>query len=276
MGSQWQNFLQNLGEWHGSFADLDSHGVLLRSTPSILSLESTEAGACVHFRLRRFASNDTSGPPSSDHRQDYRSLGKQVTFFDNGSFSKGSLQIAPATRSGAEFGFVGLDRRWRLVQLHGESGAFESLVLIRETRAGSDAAERPPLSPEHLLGTWQGQAATVEADWPVPRTVACTTRIERLPGEVLRVSTDLGGEHSTLEGRLQGSVVAIDTPRPQRLHLLPDGGSSLVPLQVSHRQAFEVEAGWLSSATERQRLIRRYDARGAWVSATHLVETRLD
>ena len=73
-----------------------------------------------------------------------------------------------------------------------------------------------------------------------------------------------------------GSVVAIDTPLPQRLHLLPDGGFSRVPLQVSHRQAFEVEAGWLSAPTERQRLIRRYDARGAWVSATHLVETKLD
>lgn len=275
MGTQWQNFLQNLGEWHGSFADLDAHGALLRSTASILSLDSHEGGTCVQFRLRRFAGGDTSGPPSSDHQQEYRSLGKQVTFFDNGSFSKGSLQIAPATRSGAEFGFVGPDRRWRLVQLHGETGVFESLVLIRETRAGSNAGELPPLSPEHLIGTWQGQAATVEADWPVPSTVPCTSRIERLPGDGLRFSTDLGGELSSLDGTLQGSVVAIEAPLPQRLHLLPDGGCSRVPLQVSHRQAFEVEAGWLSSPTQRQRLIRRYDARGAWLSSTHLVETKL-
>lgn len=64
MGTQWQNFLQNLGEWHGSFADLDAHGVLLRSTPSILSLESHEGGACVQFRLRRFSNGDPSTPPA--------------------------------------------------------------------------------------------------------------------------------------------------------------------------------------------------------------------
>ena len=38
MGSQWQNFLQNLGEWHGSFASLDASGTLLDFTASILSL----------------------------------------------------------------------------------------------------------------------------------------------------------------------------------------------------------------------------------------------
>ncbi|EDY37884.1 conserved hypothetical protein [Cyanobium sp. PCC 7001] len=275
MGNQWENFCRNLGEWRGSFANLDAAGNLQSATASILTLESREEGRCVLFRLRRYGDGGYDTPPLQDHQQEYRSLGKQVVFFDNGSFSKGSLQVAPATRSGAEFGFVGHDRRWRLVQLHGESGAFESLVLIREFRAGSGASERPALTPEQLLGTWQGQAATVEADWPVPSVAPCRTSIEALPGQGLRLTTELGGEPEVLEGRLQGSVLAIDGPSPRQLNLLPDGGSSLVPLQVSHRQGFTVEAAWLSSPTERQRLIRRYNDRGAWISASHLIETRV-
>ncbi|MFQ6538478.1 MULTISPECIES: DUF3598 family protein [Aphanothece] len=275
MSSQWDNFLRNLGEWHGSFADLDIQGSVLRSTPSILSLEASEEGRCVHFRLRRFGQGGTDTPPTSDHRQDYRSLGRQVVFFETGAFAKGSLQIAPRTRSGAEYGFVGPDRRLRLVQLHGEDGRFESLVLIREFRAGGNAPERPPLELDQLVGTWQGQAATVEADWPEPTLSPCASRIERCGGDQVRILTTIGSDQTERQGSLQGRTIRFDGPAPELLNLLPDGGSSRVPLQVSHREAFSVEAGWLSSPTERQRLIRRYNDRGEWVSASHLIETRV-
>jgi hypothetical protein len=56
--------------------------------------------------------------------------------------------------------------------------------------------------------------------------------------------------------------------QPERLMLLPDSGYCLVPLQVSHREAFRVEAGWLPSSGRMERLIRRYDTSGAWISAT--------
>jgi hypothetical protein len=54
------------------------------------------------------------------------------------------------------------------------------------------------------------------------------------------------------------------------LLLLPDAGFSLTPQQVSHRQAFAVEAGWLPAPNQLERLIRRYDATGAWLSSTHI------
>ncbi len=38
MTTQWQNFLQNLGEWHGSFATLAPDGSVLESTPSFLMI----------------------------------------------------------------------------------------------------------------------------------------------------------------------------------------------------------------------------------------------
>ncbi|MGL6134519.1 MAG: DUF3598 family protein [Prochlorococcaceae cyanobacterium] len=267
MASQWQNFQRNLGDWRGSFTNLDAAGQPLESTPSLLTLSSAEEGRVVHFRLRRFAGGDVSAPPTQDTAQEYRTLGKQVVFFDNGSFSKGSLQIAPATRFGAEYGFISGDRRHRLVQLFGDDGGFTSLVLIREFRAGSAAGERPPLSLDQLIGSWQGQAATIEADWPEPTLTTASIAVEQPDGCGLRLETQLGEEHTVDD-------LSSDGEPPARLLLLPDGGLSLAPLHLTHRQAFRVEAGWLESPDCWQRLIRRYGPRGEWLSSTHLVLRR--
>jgi len=184
-----------------------------------------------------------------------------VVFFDSGSFCKGSLQVAPGTTFGAEFGFVAGDRRHRLVQLHSPDGVFESLVLIREFRAGSGAKERPPLEAEHLLGSWSGEAATISADWPEPDCSPCHIEISRDGNGSLAVHTQIG------------SLVESSGTGAERLLLLPDSGYCLAPLQVSHREAFTVEAGWLPSPEQLERLIRRYDPSGAWISATWISAT---
>jgi hypothetical protein len=177
-------------------------------------------------------------------------------FFDSGTFCKGSLQLAPGTVFGAEFGFVAGDRRHRLVQLHSPEGAFESLVLIREFRAGSGSSERPPLGADQLLGHWKGQAATVSAEWPEPDLAPCDLAVHRDGDGTLTFHTRIGAVEETSGGQ------------PERLMLLPDSGYCLVPLQVSHRKAFRVEAGWLPYPDRMERLIRRYDTSGAWMSAT--------
>jgi hypothetical protein len=237
MASQWQNFLRNEGEWLGSFTSLSPAGQIQNQTPSLLSLESAEEGRLVRFRLRRYGPEGQAGSPTSDHQQDYRTLGRQVVFFETGAFSKGSLQLAPGSPFGVETGFITADRRHRLVQLYDEGGQVDQLVLIREFRMGSDAAERPPLTSDQLLGSWQGQAAQVTADWPEPEVVACHLELQAAD--------------------LQGWV------------LLADGGYSHRPAQISHRQAFTVEAGWLLGQDRLERLIRRYDDSGAWLWSRH-------
>jgi hypothetical protein len=237
MASQWQNFLRNQGEWQGSFASLSPAGELLSETPSLLSLQSEEEGRLVRFRLRRYGPEGRNGPPSSDHQQDYRSLGRQVVFFDSGAFSKGSMQVAPGTAFGVETGFVRGDRRHRLVQLYDAAGQAEQLVLIREFRLGSDAQEQPPLGVDPLLGSWQGDAATVTADWPEAKQESCARTF---------TASDLDG-----------------------CVFLADGGYSRRPDQVSHRQAFTVEAGWLLAPDRLERLIRSYDGSGAWLWSCH-------
>ncbi|TVS02861.1 MAG: DUF3598 family protein [Cyanobium sp. PLM2.Bin73] len=288
MASQWQNFQRNLGAWRGSFTNVDAHGRELECSASLLTLSSADEGRAVHFRLRRSASGDPVAAPSQDTAQEYRTLGKQVVFFDNGSFSKGSLQIAPATRFGAEYGFISGDRRHRLVQLFADDGTFSSLVLIREFRDGSGATERPPLSLEQLGGRWQGQAATIEADWPEPTLVDASIAVDQPDAASLRLETRLGPESTVVVARpvadaagpwysadgLSGDA-ASDAGQAGRLLLLPDGGLSLAPLQISHRQGFRVEAGWLESPHRWQRLIRRYGPRGEWLSSTHLLARRI-
>lgn len=247
MASQWQNFLQNLGEWRGSFASLDASGALVSLSPSILTLESAEEGRLVRFGLKRWPAEVAVAPgggpaeavaaPSRDLQQDYRSLGRQVVFFASGTFCKGSLQVAPGTAFGGEFGFIRGDRRHRLVVLYSEAGLVDQLVLIREFRAGSGALEQPRTTPEQLSGRWRGEASTIHADWPEPEVKPC----ER----------ELGGE--------------IDSG----LRLLPDGGFCRLPARISHRESFTLEGGWLPAPGELELLIRRYDATGAWLSATH-------
>lgn len=267
MSSQWDNFLRNLGEWRGSFASLDATGAVVESTPSILTLERGTEERLVHFRLRRFADGDLNGEPSRDMTEDYRNLGKQVVFFESGTFCKGRLQVAPGTPFGGEFGFIQGDRRHRLVQLHDESGIFSQLVLIREFRAGSNAQEVPALTLDQLQGSWSGTASTITADWPEPDRAQCRFEVRGEGQHGLRIDSHIGTSSE--------SVTAGSDDPSRQLTWMADGGYHLTPRHVDHRSAFAVEAGWLTAPDRLERLIRRYDASGAWTSATQILANRV-
>ena len=274
MDSNWENFLKNLGEWVGSFTQISIDGSILNSTPSILTLEGLEADRLVRFRLRRFA-NNINEQPISDRVQDYRSLGKQAVFFDTGAFSKGSLQVAPFAEFGAEYGFVAEDRRSRLVQLFDKQGCFSSLTLIREIRSGTDAKLRPDLTIQQLVGKWEGIATTVYADWTAPTTAAVNLEIRVVDGS-LEQQLSFGSRTIASTARIDGNRLHFEAgTTPRQVLLLPDGVSSNVPLQISHRQPFFVETGWLLSDRQRQRLIRSYNDKGEWISSTQAIEHRV-
>ena len=88
---------------------------------------------------------------------------------------------------------------------------------------------------DHLLGHWSGQAATISANWPKPNRAPCAVDVQ--PG---------GGGILTLHTR----ICAVDESSGGHAEPLmppPDSAYCLVPLQVSRREAFRVEAGWLPS-----------------------------
>jgi Domain of unknown function (DUF3598) len=274
METNWANFLKNLGEWEGSFTQVANDGEVLGSTPSILTLEGLENNQLVQFRVRRFA-NNISEQPTVDSTQEYRYLGKQAVFFDTGAFSKGSLQVAPFTEFGAEYGFVAGDRRSRLVQLFGKQGSFASTTLIREIRCGTAAELRPDLSIDQLVGNWTGTAQTVYADWQDPTTMIVNLEISVADGS-LQQQLSFGDRTITSIAKIESNQLHFNEgATPRRVMLLPDGVSSNIPLQISHRQPFFVEAGWLLSKNDRQRLIRSYNEKGEWVSSTHVIEHRV-
>jgi Domain of unknown function (DUF3598) len=273
MENNWGNFLKNLGEWVGSFTQVSIEGELLTSTPSILTLEGLEDNQLVRFRVRRFATN-INEQPIVDTIQEYRSLGRQAVFFDTGAFSKGSLQVAPFAEFGAEYGFVAGDRRSRLVQLFGKQGSFDSLTLIREIRSGTDAKLRPYLTVAQLVGKWTGTANTVYADWKAPETISVSLEVRETNGS-LQQQLAFGSRSISSTARIDGNRLHFEEGTPRRVLLLPDGMSSNTPLQVSHREPFFVEAGWLLSENERQRLIRSYNEKGEWISSTHVIEHRV-
>jgi hypothetical protein len=276
MGTNWENFLKNLGEWQGSFTSVSLDGELLKSTPSILSLEGLENNQLVNFRLRRFGPGGYSEPPVSDYSQEYRSLGRQVIFFETGAFSKGSLQLAPFSEFGAEYGFVAENRRLRFVQLFDREGNLDSLTLIREFRKGTDARERPPLTLDQLLGQWEGIAHTAYPDWRTPEKYSTSLEIKEIGGGRLQQQLSFADRTITSTARAEGNKLHFDEGAlPRTILLLPDGTSSNAPLQVKLRQSFFVELGWLVGKNERQRLIRSYNEKGEWISSTHVLERKV-
>jgi hypothetical protein len=276
MQTNWENFLKNLGEWQGSFTQISVTGELLDSTPSILSLEGLDNNQLVRFRLRRFASSDYNQPPISDYTQEYHSIGNQIIFFDTGAFSKGSLQLAPFAEFGAEYGFVAENRRLRFVQIYDRQGDLSNLTLIREFRSGTDAQERPALTLAQLVGSWEGTACTAYPDWSPPQTYTTRLDIKEIGDGRLQQQLSFGDRAITSTARIEGNSLYFEEgASPRRVLLLPDGASSNAPFQIKLRQPFLVEVGWLVQKNERQRIIRSYNEKGEWISATHVIERKV-
>ena len=169
--NQWENFLQNLGEWHGSFTKISPKGEIVSDTPSILLLEGLEDNKKARLTLRRFTPNPNNPEEQKVDElvREYQSFGKDLLFFENGAFSQGTIQLAPYSISGGEFGFINKNRRLRLLELFSSNDrSLDTLTLMREKRAGTDAIESPPLTLDALLGEWEGEATTIYPDWRSP------------------------------------------------------------------------------------------------------------
>ncbi|MBW4696145.1 MAG: DUF3598 family protein [Lyngbya sp. HA4199-MV5] len=287
MQTQWQYLLQNLGEWRGSFARFSPAGELREETPTIVSLQGLDDNQTIRQVIRRYAATVDTGSDASVQANEpidekvlvYSSLGRGLLFFDDGAFSQGSIQFAPFSDFGAELGLIAGDRRLRLVQLFDRNSTLHQLTLIREQRAGSDAAERPPVTIDDLLGEWQGEAVTLYPDWQSPTTSLTHLKLNRTGENQVEQQLTFGeGAGTTVRStaivngsRLQFEQGAI----PVQVLLLPDGASATSPIHIQTTQPFFLEIGWLLQPDLRQRMIRRYDEKGAWSSLTLVTERKL-
>jgi hypothetical protein len=272
MVSQWECFLKNLGEWQGSFTRMSPQGEEIEDTPTIVTLEGLNDNKNVH-QVVRYLSSDS---PPRDAVVDYSSLNKSILFFDNGAFSQGSMQWAPYSQFGGEFGLIESSRRLRMVQLYNSSSAFERLVLIREKLPKSNTPERPPLTLNQLLGEWQGEAVTIYPDWHTGDTIATHLQVQQISDNYIEQKLTFGTGTIVSQARVEGSRLLFETgDLPIQILLLPDGASCNCPLSIKLGHNFVLEMGWLLEPNQRQRIIRSYNDKGSWVGCTLVRETKI-
>lgn len=282
MVAQWENFIQNLGEWHGSFTQLSVRGEVLEDTPSIIALQGLNDNKTVRLQLRRFYPNPSGvgEPEVREIVREYQNLGRDILFFENGAFCQGTIQIAPFCECGAEFGFIYNYRRLRFVQLYNTNGDLSTLTLIREKQLDRNIPERPPLTIDALLGEWHGEAVTMYPDGGSPDCYSTKLQLHLENGDrlVQKITFGTNAEPKIISSRasIDGSVINFnDGSTPIQVLLLPDGGSCTIPVKVELRKPVFFEAGWLVEPDLRFRMIRSYNDRGEWVSLTLVTERRV-
>jgi hypothetical protein len=267
--SQWQNLLCNLGAWEGSFTTLSAQGELQSDQPTLVTLEGLDDHKTVRQTIDRFSSDRAE---VIEHRVlEYQSLSRSILLFEGGAFSQGSMQFAPFNEFGAEFGFIWGQQRLRLVPLFKQELA--SLTLIREHLQGQAPTDRPPLTPDQLVGQWQGEVVTIYPDWRSTQSVS--QLVVEIEGERLHQRLTLLQMELTSSAQIQGLTLLFDQGKfPVQVLLLPGGASANTPLMIPRGQPFFLEAGWLIEPNLRQRMIRSYDAQGSWSSLTLVTERR--
>ncbi|AFZ46837.1 hypothetical protein Cyast_0865 [Cyanobacterium stanieri PCC 7202] len=270
--SQWERLLKNRGVWLGSFTQFSPRGELIKDTPTRIQLEGLHEDKTIRLTVTRLG-QDT--PP---HVNEFTYLNRSIFLFEEGHFSKGTLQFSPFSTFGAEFGFVKGDsegiccasRRLRMVQLFDKDSNFEQATLIREFREGTPKKEREKLSLDQLIGKWQGEAVTLYPDWREPEKYPTQLILEQM-GDRLKQTLKTPQLEFNSSAIIENNALTFPDSNIRTV-LLPDGASLTVPLKIIHRQPFFLECGWLIEPNQRLRIIRNYDETGAWQSVTLVTE----
>ena len=277
MLSQWDSFLKNLGEWHGSFTRFSPQGEETVDTPTLVTLEGLNNNKNVHQVVRYLPPDE----PSRDVVVDYDSLNRSILFFANGAFSQGSMQWGPYSTFGGEFGLIDNDfgdgsRRLRLVVLFSPDSQLQRVVLIREKLPDSDVPERPVLTLDSLIGEWQGEATTIYADLSNPTSFSSHLTIKQKNSNQIEQSLAFEGQTISSTARIEGNRLLFEASDfPTQVMLLPDGASCTCPLKVGSGHNFVLEMGWLLQPNIRQRLMRSYNTKGNWISCTLVTEKKI-
>ncbi len=270
MKTQWACFLQNLGEWQGSFTTYSPQGEQRETIPSLLTLSETTGQRSVKLVLKRDA------PQFPQPLEiEVSNLSRGLRFFETGSFSQGSMQFSPySSQFGGELALVTPDRRLRMVMLYNAQSELDHVTLIREQRVERHVPERPPLQVDDLVGEWQGESITLFADLRSPETTTSHLMIERV-GDVLKQRLQFGERLIDTEATIAGNRLTYHkSALPVQIMLLPDGASANCPLKVESGQPFVLETGWLRSPTLRERIIRSFNSKGEWVGVTLVTERK--
>ncbi|NEP15931.1 MAG: DUF3598 family protein [Leptolyngbya sp. SIO4C1] len=268
--SQWDCIRENIGDWHGSFAQYQPDGTLDKLTPSQLTLAETTPEQQMQLTLVR---TPPEGPHTVRREFSYPGPAPHVYFFKTGAFSQGPLQYRGYAQFGAELSLKADSRRLRFVQMY--EGATDGTSRLDYVTLIREQLDRPPpiaetgLQLSQLRGVWSGQTIVFCPTENRLKTDCSRWQIETEAETGLEIYDRI---EPVYERRLTATVSQPQAPgKPTdgwRLMLLPDGAACLLQQQLSAKTAFTLEAVWLLSPLQRQRLIRCYDQQGRW---THLI-----
>ena len=241
----------HMGSWHGIFREYEGsslhQGLRLKSQKrSIITFTQPEPGSIQQTNTYLPMDADPTQPEVSSSSMGwlYRNYAAGLRFFQDGSFSNGRMQLAPFSDFGLEQGFLYQDQKARVVLLFDQAGSLTGLTTILETRDDRPALDPPPLTSDHLLGSWHGQATTFDAQDYTPTIEPISLTLTTMPTW-------------TLPGRLWIEGI---------LHL---------PIPTQHRdRSFAISFGWIPEPGILRQVVRRYDSTGAWSSVT-LIEAQL-
>ncbi len=280
MKSQWQCIQQNIGIWRGSFTQFSPEGEQVKDTPSVLTLEETDADKTMQLTLERWPSDRE--PDITKRSFSAPGPAPYVYFFETGAFSQGSAQWRAFSQFGAEMCLKIGDRRSRFVIMYRAASdgtsELDYVTLIRETQAGGTQFTEAGITPEQMLGEWTGTstvlfatmepAATGTSLWALEKIDLKCTHTFNEQSDTLSLTCTEGSDLSSRQPRLlQGNLA-------YQLMPLPNGTYCLMPHTIKKDVAFQIEVGWLTEHGDRSRLVRYYDSRGVWMKSA-LIEDRL-
>ena len=279
MLSQWDSFLKNLGEWHGSFTRFSPQGEETEDTPTLVTIEGLNNNQNVHQVVHYMPHDKPPHDVVVDY--EYNSLNRSILFFENGAFSFGSMQWGPYSTFGGEFGLIDNEfgdgtRRLRMVELYSSTSQLQKVVLIREKLPNSKVGDRPDLTVDNLLGEWEGKAITLHADLSNPTEFTSYLEIKRQDDNHIEQSLSFGKRTISSTARIKGNRLLFEQSNlPTQVMLLPDGASCSGPLKVESGHDFFLEMGWLLQPNLRQRIVRTYNQKGNWISCTLVTERKI-
>ena len=263
---QWDFFLKNLGEWHGSFVKYAPDGTIIDELPTVVAVTPAD-GQKVHVAVDYLTDRDRNVTWT------FGSVPGDMTCFENGEFSRGDKWVHGLSNAGFEQGLIQRPSRVRAVQVY-KAGELEKVVLIHESLPEASVSKRLQLTPQDLVGAWRGGAIDWSVQSPEPTRYNTQLQVE-INGDRLTQELSFGDRALSSTAKIDGSILQFsDGPVPMRMLLLSGGASSNCPLEIPTSHPFVAELGWLISPNLRQRLVRSYDKSGNWESATLVTERR--
>lgn len=179
-------------------------------------------------------------------------------------FTSGYLRLMESLPFVSEQGIVVENRKRRGMVMFDRAGSPATLIAIRETRGGTlvdDDHAVPSL--DDLLGEWVGTAQIVTAGGADEATTTARLLVKR-DGDQLRFTSAVGDEQTTLSGTFGDGSLRLANRHwlvflPGRILLgyperIPEGSD----------RSFTVSLWWWPTPNRVRRMLREYDAGGAW------------